>query len=103
VGNLIDRVFYGVLYADAPLFYGRVVDFIDFDFFDFSILGYQLTRWPVFNIADAAVTVGVIMLLIFHRATNEDRLPVPVTPYPGETGMGEQTAPETSGAREGDG
>ena len=67
VGNLIDRVFYGVLFQEAPLFYGRVVDFIDADFFNMSIFGYQLSRWPVFNIADASVTCGVILMLFAHR------------------------------------
>ena len=32
VGNLIDRMFYGIFYGYAPLFYGKVVDFLDFDF-----------------------------------------------------------------------
>lgn len=64
LGNLIDRVFYGVLYGQAPLFHGRVVDFFDVDFPDLNLLGYQLNRWPVFNIADASVTVGVVLLLI---------------------------------------
>jgi signal peptidase II len=68
VGNLIDRVFYGVIFGDAPLFYGKVVDFLDVDFFDVSILGHHFSRWPVFNVADAAVTVGVILLLVFHRS-----------------------------------
>jgi len=36
------------------------------DFFDINLFGYQLTRWPVFNIADACVTVGVVLLLLFH-------------------------------------
>lgn len=67
IGNLIDRVFYGVIFNDAELFYGRVVDFLDVDFFNFNVLGHQFNRWPVFNIADAAVTVGVVMLLFFHR------------------------------------
>lgn len=68
VGNLIDRVLYGVLYGEAPLFQGKVVDFFDVDFFNISLGSYHLTRWPVFNIADASVTVGVILLLLFHRA-----------------------------------
>jgi len=68
LGNLIDRVFYGVIFGDAPLFYGKVVDFLDMNFFDINILGYQLTRWPVFNIADASVTLGVLLLLFFHRS-----------------------------------
>lgn len=41
VGNLIDRFFFGF-----------VTDFIDFGF------------WPVFNIADSALTVGVIILIL---------------------------------------
>ena len=72
VGNMIDRMFYGVLYGEAPLFYGKVVDFFDVDFPDIDLLGYQLTRWPVFNIADASVTVGVILLLLLSKRTSED-------------------------------
>jgi signal peptidase II len=63
LGNLIDRVSLG-----------QVVDFLDFEFFDvnlpsFSLLffrfpGYSLTRWPVFNVADSCVTVGVVALLV---------------------------------------
>lgn len=67
LGNLIDRIFYGVLYGEAPLFYGKVVDFFDVDFFNINFLGYSITRWPVFNIADATVSVGVVLLLLFHR------------------------------------
>lgn len=75
IGNLIDRVFYGVLFGTSPIFYGRVVDFLDLDFFNIDILGYRLSRWPVFNVADAAVTIGVILLLFFHRTSSEDELP----------------------------
>lgn len=74
-GNLIDRVFYGVLFNYAPLFYGRVVDFIDVDFFDVTIFGYHLTRWPVFNVADASVTLGVILLLFAHKTVKEEASP----------------------------
>ena len=73
VGNLIDRVFYGVIFNEAPLFYGKVVDFFDVDFFNIDILGYHLSRWPVFNIADASVTIGVILLLFFHRRPVEEQ------------------------------
>jgi signal peptidase II len=71
IGNLIDRMFYGVFYGYAPLFYGKVVDFLDFDFFDISILGRSYERFPIFNIADSAVTVGVILLLMFYHKTHE--------------------------------
>ena len=43
VGNLVDRIRWG-----------SVVDFID--------VGAGSLRWPVFNVADSAVTVGVILL-----------------------------------------
>jgi signal peptidase II len=66
-GNLIDRMFYGVFYGYAPLFYGRVVDFLDFDFFHFTIFGRTFERFPVFNLADASVTIGVLILIIFYR------------------------------------
>ena len=47
LGNLTDRMFRGDGFMD-----GAVVDFIDFSFF------------PTFNVADTAVTVGVLVLLI---------------------------------------
>ena len=71
IGNLIDRVFYSVIFDYGKFFYGRVVDFIDVDFFNISLFGHHLDRWPVFNIADASVTVGIILLLGFHHKTVE--------------------------------
>ncbi|MBI5473044.1 MAG: signal peptidase II [Ignavibacteriae bacterium] len=71
IGNLIDRTFYGVIFDEGPLFYGRVVDFFDVDFFDINLLGYSLSRWPVFNVADAAVTVGIILMLFVHHHHTE--------------------------------
>ncbi|MBM2845387.1 MAG: lspA [Bacteroidetes bacterium] len=92
LGNLIDRVFYGVFFSEGPLFYGKVVDFFDVDFFNISVFGYHLSRWPVFNIADAAVTIGVFLLLIFHRSTAMEEEPAgaemttePVQSLPSET------------------
>jgi signal peptidase II len=69
IGNLIDRMFYGVFYGYAPLFYGKVVDFLDFDFFDITIFGRSFDRFPIFNVADAAVTIGVVLLLVFYNKT----------------------------------
>ncbi len=86
IGNLIDRVFYGPLFDGTAFFHGRVVDFIDFNFFNFSLFGYNFSRFPVFNIADASVTIGVIMLLIFHRRTVEEtELQVAVGGEPGHS------------------
>ena len=45
VGNLVDRVAHGSWLS------GAVTDFIDFSF------------WPSFNVADSAITVGVVTLL----------------------------------------
>jgi hypothetical protein len=56
-----------MIYGYAPVFYGKVVDFFNVDFWDFTILGRTYERWPIFNIADASVTVGVLLLIIFHR------------------------------------
>ena len=62
IGNLADRILRG-----------KVVDLFDFEFFDISIpsfqllglhfQGYYMTRWPVFNIADMAVSIGMIILI----------------------------------------
>jgi signal peptidase II len=72
IGNLIDRMFYGVFYGYAPLFYGKVVDFLDFDFFKFSLFGKIFDLWPIFNFADASVTIGVLILIIFYRGTEKE-------------------------------
>lgn len=53
IGNLIDRIRLG-----------QVVDFLDVDFFDINLFGYQLDRWWTFNIADAAISCGLVFLLI---------------------------------------
>ena len=47
IGNLVDRIV-----RPPGVFRGRVVDFIDFHW------------WPVFNIADSAVVIGALLLLI---------------------------------------
>ena len=77
VGNLIDRMFYGVFYGYASVFYGKVVDFFNADFFDFTIFGRTYDRFPIFNIADSSVTIGVILLILFHKSVEEKKgLPV---------------------------
>lgn len=81
VGNLIDRMFYGVFYGYADLFYGKVVDFLDFDFFDLNLFGRTQERFPIFNIADSAVTIGVLILLLFYK---KHTTPVPAAEVPEE-------------------
>ncbi len=58
IGNMLDRVFIGPIFDGAGLFSGRVIDFIDINFFHLPF---------VFNIADASVTIGVVMLVFFQR------------------------------------
>lgn len=92
LGNIIDSVFYGVIFSEspyhgglatmfpegggyAPLFYGKVVDMLYFPLFE----GY-LPEWipfiggdyfeffkPVFNVADSAITAGIFGILLFYR------------------------------------
>jgi len=75
LGNIIDSVFYGVIYKYESLFHGRVVDMLYFPIVKgtfptwFPVWGgepFEFFR-PVFNLADAAISVGVITILIFQR------------------------------------
>ncbi|MBL7471922.1 lipoprotein signal peptidase [Robertkochia sediminum] len=89
LGNIIDSVFYGVifndsygqvatLFADEPygsLLKGKVVDMLHFPLFDtvwpdwVPVLGGSNFRFfePVFNIADAAISIGVGILIVFNK------------------------------------
>ena len=67
LGNLIDRSFYGLVYGYAPFFHGRVVDFIQVEFWDFTIFGKTYTSWPILNIADLSVACGFFIVLVFHK------------------------------------
>ncbi len=67
VGNLIDRLFYGVIFGYAPLFYGKVVDFFHFNIPDFNLFGKSFYSWPIFNVADISVTAGFLMILLGYN------------------------------------
>lgn len=56
IGNMIDRITMG-----------RVVDFIYFDLYNGTIFGYHLFLWPIFNLADSAITTGACLILLFHN------------------------------------
>lgn len=79
VGNLIDSVFYGVWLNNAPYnsptpwFHGQVIDMFYFDIWEGFIPewvpvwgGSYTALWPIFNIADASIFVGVLIILIFQ-------------------------------------
>lgn len=87
-GNIIDSVFYGVLFADsyghlatflpegggyASLFYGKVVDMLYFPIIKNSA-GETLFFSPVFNVADSAITVAAGIILIFFRKDLNEHL-----------------------------
>jgi len=97
LGNMIDRVFYGVLYGYAPLFYGHVVDFFHV-VFDVTIFGYYIDSFPIFNIADIAVSLGVAVLFIFYGKEEEEK---PAEEDADETA--DETTPEKSAEDEGSG
>jgi signal peptidase II len=90
VGNIIDSLFYGLLFSDsygqiaeflpadggyAPLFFGHVVDMLQFPMFTWVwpewlpwIGGNSFTFFrPVFNLADTAISTGVGIVLVFNK------------------------------------
>lgn len=90
IGNLIDSLFYGMIFSDsyqrvATLFpkaggysgflLGKVVDMLYFPIWQ-GYLPHWLPFWgghyfvffqPVFNLADTAISVGVILLILFQK------------------------------------
>jgi len=80
VGNIIDRIFYGVLLDYGPLFTGRVVDFVHVNLWQGFIPslvpligGSYLELFPIWNVADMAIVAGVIGVMLFHRHFHERR------------------------------
>lgn len=74
-GNIIDSLFYGVIFDYAPLMFGRVVDMFYFPLIDTTwpawvpfVGGERLLFFaPVFNFADSCVTVGAFYLILFQN------------------------------------
>ncbi len=93
IGNILDSMFYGLIFNEplyhegiaefmskdrgyAPFLYGRVVDM-----FYFPMIDTRLPEWlpfwggdrfqffrPIFNLADASISVGVASIILFHRS-----------------------------------
>ncbi len=89
IGNMIDSAFYGMIFSEsygqlATVFEGGYSSFLQgkvVDMFYFPLINGHFPSWlplvrgnhfiffrPVFNIADAAISTGVINILIFHRS-----------------------------------
>ena len=94
IGNIVDSAFYGMVFSETPQFHGgvaqmfppeggyasflhgKVVDMLYFPMID-THLPEWIPKWggdrfiffqPIFNIADSAITVGVVTLLLFNRS-----------------------------------
>lgn len=93
LGNIIDSAFYGLIFTESPYHGGAVAQLVPpgqgygtflhgkvVDMLYFPIKWITLPEWipffggedflffsPIFNIADASITVGVICILLFQR------------------------------------
>ncbi len=81
IGNLIDSTFYGVLLngnvpinAPSPWLHGQVIDMFYIDIWEGRVAdwiplfgGDYLSLWPIFNVADASIFIGVSLILIFQN------------------------------------
>ena len=83
LGNIIDSTFYGLLYQNGHIFEGRVVDM-----FYFPLIKGTYPSWfpvwhgqyfeffqPIFNLADASISVGVIAILLFQKRYFKHEVP----------------------------
>lgn len=96
LGNIIDSAFYGLIFNDsyyqtatlfpaeggyAPFLFGKVVDMLYFPIYEGFLAEsipfyggeYFVFFRPVFNIADASISIGVVSVLLFHRGFFSDK------------------------------
>lgn len=107
LGNLIDSIFYGVIFSHsygqiaeflpqqgyAPLFLGHVVDMIQFPMITWVwphwvpfVGGEPYTFFQyVFNIADTAITTGVLIILVFGKRISRVNNPLSATEIQNKT------------------
>ena len=81
IGNVIDSTFYGILLegnapinAPTPWFHGQVIDMFYVDIWEGRVAdwipvfgGDYMSLWPIFNIADSSIFVGVTIIMIFQK------------------------------------
>lgn len=93
LGNLIDSMFYGLIFEDSSMFsyniakmfpahgyagflHGKVVDMLYFPIIRNAHFPAWIPFWggedfeffrPIFNLSDAAISVGIITILVFQR------------------------------------
>lgn len=94
IGNILDSAFYGLIFSNsnyhqgniaelfpaaggyAPFLQGKVVDMFYFPMINsnypewFPFMGGKSFSFfrPVFNVADSAISIGVALILLFHRS-----------------------------------
>ncbi len=110
-GNRLLRVAFAMLVAGAlgncidRMFLGYVRDFVEFVYFGFTIAGQD--SFYVFNIADAELVIGVILVLIYfifmYRDKPEDKKAVIVDGAGGTTATDDGVEPSADAADTADG
>lgn len=94
IGNILDSAFYGLIFSNSSYHQGNIAElfpaaggYAEFlqgkvvDMFYFPMISTSFPDWfpimggksfsffrPVFNVADSAISIGVAMILLFHRS-----------------------------------
>jgi signal peptidase II len=79
IGNIVDRVLFARIYGYGGLFEGQVVDFIHFDLWSGRLSesipligGNYLAFFPIWNVADMSIVLGVVLVIIFQRVIQSE-------------------------------